>query len=222
MRRIDAHRPRHHQVKVDEGHRAGLPGADIVRLDGPVGIGRDDLADLVEQLGLHRHVHQADDALLDQLPARPQDGDANQRRKDCVELHEAGRRRQQYADQHAQCRDDVGPQVPAVGDQRGRLFLAAAARQPPGPAGIDAGRQHADAQPQRIEGELARRDEAVIGLAEDQQRRYGDEDADHHGRKILGLVVAIGQAGVRRARGEPHRDQRHDRRHHVDHAFERV
>ena len=55
-----------------------LPRADVVRLDGALGIGGDDLADMRQLLGIDRHVHQPDHAFAQQPPARPQDGDAHQ------------------------------------------------------------------------------------------------------------------------------------------------
>jgi hypothetical protein len=70
--------------------------------------------------------------------------------------------------------------------------------------------------------QLARREEPEVCLAEDQDRGDRDEDADDHRRKILDLVITVGQGGVRRPCRELHCRERNAGRHQVDDALERI
>ncbi len=110
--------------------------------------------------------------------------------------------------------------MPAVGHQRWRFLPASGAQQRPGPGGIDHGRDHADGEAERSGDKPRRRNEAVIGTVENHQRSDADKDADDHRRKIFGLVVAIGQRGVRRLLRQAHRHQRHHGGDNVDDAFQ--
>ena len=51
MRGRDAHAAWHDKMEIDEHHASCVPGAEIMRLDSAIGIGRNDLADASQCLG---------------------------------------------------------------------------------------------------------------------------------------------------------------------------
>jgi hypothetical protein len=68
----DRHLSRHDQVEVDEGRPAGVPCPQVVRLEGPLGVLRDQRPDAGQDLGRDRLVHQPAAGLPHQAPARPE------------------------------------------------------------------------------------------------------------------------------------------------------
>ncbi len=66
---IHCHGAGHHKVKVDKGHLARLPGANVMSLQRALGIGRDHLANGPLRIGRHGHIHQPAHAVADHRPA---------------------------------------------------------------------------------------------------------------------------------------------------------
>jgi hypothetical protein len=58
-------------MEFDEGAPPRVTGAQVMRLDGAVGIGGDEFADAAERLRRRGFVHQARDAFLQHPPAGP-------------------------------------------------------------------------------------------------------------------------------------------------------
>ena len=137
-----------------------------------------------------RLVHQAAHRVAHQPPAYPYDVQRHRRRQRRVEDVPAGQCRQAEAEQHAERGRDVGQEVPAAGNQRRRPLSPAPDDEERAPGAVEGGGEGVERHALGERGKRARPDERVPGLLQDQQRGNGDKHAFHHGREVLGLVVA--------------------------------
>jgi hypothetical protein len=160
---------------------------------------------------VHQHV--------DRPPRQPHRGDhhehGDEQRGNRVAARVAGPHDDQ-ADEHGDRSGQVRREVQRVGGQRGRLVAPRRPRAGDGPGGVDAD-DHDDHQ-QRPPGDIGR----AARAEQPAQRLERDERGDQrqHGAlgqrgEVLRLAVAVVVLAIRGAHGQPHGEQREQRRDQV-------
>ena len=219
---LDRHPGRHDQVELDEGDVAGLPGAQIVRLDGAGGVGRDRAAHAAEHLRVRRLVHQRAHRIAEHRVAGPDDVERHQAGDHRVEAKDAGHVHQGEAGQHAAGGPDIRQYVLAAG-QQGRGFPPSAdADHEPAPAGIHQVARPFRAMPCSGASRAVGFRPDVVDLMQDGHRRAEDHHALDDGREIFRLLVPVGMVVIGRLAADVQGNQRGAGGNDVDDALQRV
>ena len=210
-------------MELQERQLAGVAHAQVMRLDGAGGAFGHQFADAVNHGGFRRGVHQAADRGIDHRHARPQHIDAGRRGEHRVEYQVAGQHDQSDADGDANRSDDIGEQMPAVGESAPASAGAFPVRiSSTGPCAVQ---QRGDGiQCDALPGMRERMRVAARfpGVAEDRQRGDDDQDAFDDRGEELHLVVAVRMVRIGRDGGKAQGRQSDEAGRNVDDAFQRI
>ena len=226
---IDGHLAVHLDVDLDEPEVAGLAGAQLVEAVDNRHLRTNQPADFLLLLGGKGLVHQAACRLPGQIPGRFDDenGDADGRdRVQPVEMapgeEELSAPDDGEAGHDARRGVNVGPEVPAVGDEGDRIRLLPHLEQPSGDEVVgDGGNEHDSDTPADGLHRLGFK-ELPDGLPDDPSRGNEDQQGLDGPGDVFDLSVAERVPSVRRQAGGFHRKKGNDGGHKIDAGMDRL